>query len=326
MAVVLALAAPQAAGAATVAVEGPDLKFTAAAGEQNRVTIQESASGFTVRDAGATVTPGSGCAAGADGVTCERGSVSRVVAALAEGEDVFDFTGGLPAQVDGGEGDDIVRPGTGNDVVNAGPGNDTVESAAGVDRLYGADGTDTLTGGTGNDLLDGGTGPDTLTGGDGADSLIGGDGDDLLEAGKGADSLDAGAGNDRLLTAEGEFTGDREVQILCGAGTDSARVGPADYFVTDCETMDGASIRLARGGVVPLVIVCPSACRTAARIRDARGTVTGVRRFSGEAGEPTRVYVRLSAAEIARLFRVRRARMTLRVGGTRATFTLLRRV
>ena len=323
---VVALAAPQAAGAATVSAEGSELRITAGANEANKITVAEGAGAFDVRDAGAALTLGPGCTATADGATCERGSVQTVRADLGDGEDTFQFTGALGTAVDAGTGDDVVRGGGGNDNVNTGPGNDTALGSAGVDRLYGADGSDSLEGGNGNDLLDGGTGPDTLVAGDGGDSLIGGDGDDRLEAGKGADSLDGGAGNDNLQTAEGEFSGDRESQILCGPGRDAARVGPADYFVTDCETMDGASIRLARGRLVPLVIVCPAACRATARIRDSRGRITGARSFSGAAGKAVRVNVRLSPAEVARLFRERKVRMTLRVGGIRATFTLLRRV
>jgi len=324
--VVALLLAPRAASAATVSVEGNELRFTAAAGELNKATITDTGSALDVRDSGASLTPGPGCSATAEGAICERGAVQRVRADLGDGEDTFDLTGSLPATVEGGLGDDILRPGGGNDLVNAGPGNDTAQGAAGVDRLHGADGADSLDGGAGNDLLDGGAGPDTLTAGDGGDSLTGGDGDDLLEAGKGVDSLDGGAGNDRLLTAEGEFSGDRETQIFCGPGNDSARVGPADWFVTDCERMDGASIRLARRNVVPLVIVCPEACRVTARMSGRGGRIAGARRFSGVAGEPTRVNIRLSRAEARLLFRLRKARMTLRVAGARATFTLLRRV
>lgn len=316
----------QPAGASTVAVEENELRFTAAAGELNKATVTDTGTALEVRDSGAAVTAGAGCSATNEGAICERGAVQRVRADLGDGEDTFDLTGNLPATVDGGPGDDIVRPGGGNDLVNAGPGNDTAQGAGGVDRLHGADGADSLDGGAGNDLLDGGTGPDTLTAGDGGDSLLGGDGDDQLEAGKGADSLDGGAGNDRLLTAEGEFSGDRETQIFCGPGTDSARVGPADWFVTDCEVMDGASIRVARRNVVPLVIVCPAACRLTARISGRAGHIAGARRFSAAAGKPTRVNIRLSRAETRLLFRLRKVRMTFRVGGTRATFTLLRRI
>ena len=323
---VLGLAAAPAASAGTASVADGKLTFEAAPGELNRVTVTQSGSDFTVRDAGAAVTAGAGCSGGGESATCT--GAQSVVARLADGEDVFELApgGSAPVSAEGGIGDDVLRGAGGNDEIRGGDGNDSLEGAGGVDRLHGEAGTDTLQGGDGNDLLDGATGPDTLTAGDGSDSLLGGDGDDLLEAGKGNDSLDGGVGNDRLLTAEGEFSGDREVQIRCGAGTDSARVGPADSFVTDCETMDGASIRLARGGVVPLVIVCPAGCRATARIADARRSITGARAFRGAAGKATRVNVQLSAAEVARLYRLRKARMTLRVGGMRATFTLLRRV
>ena len=320
----LTLAAAPAASAGTAAVDGGKLSFEAAPGELNRLTVTQAGSDFTLRDTGAAITPGAGCTASGDAVTCS--GAESVSALLGDGEDNLELAGSAPLTADGGAGDDVIRGAGGNDRITAGPGNDTAFGAGGVDQLHGVDGTDSLEGGDGNDLLDGGTGPDTLVAGDGGDSVFGGDGDDQLEAGKGVDTLDGGAGNDRLLTAEGEFSGDRENQIKCGAGTDSARVGPADYFVTDCERMDGASIRQAKGGVVPIVVVCPSRCSGTVRIADSKRRITGARGFSGAAGKATRVNVRLSAVEVARLFRLRKVRMNLTVGRAKATFTLLRRV
>ncbi len=58
--------------------------------------------------------------------------------------------------------------------LNGGNGNDTLSGGAGDDILNGGDGTDTLSGNNGRDLLIGGLGLDTLHGGNDDDLLIGG--------------------------------------------------------------------------------------------------------------------------------------------------------
>ncbi|MDB5335920.1 MAG: hypothetical protein JWN70_1539 [Planctomycetaceae bacterium] len=58
--------------------------------------------------------------------------------------------------------------------LNGGTGNDTLSGGSGDDILNGGDGTDTLSGNAGRDLLIGGLGRDTLHGGDDDDLLVGG--------------------------------------------------------------------------------------------------------------------------------------------------------
>jgi Ca2+-binding RTX toxin-like protein len=66
----------------------------------------------------------------------------------------------LPAELNGGEGDDQLYGGNGNDILKGG---------VGLDRLLGAAGNDTLEGGDDDDLLVGGEGADVLNGGEGFD-------------------------------------------------------------------------------------------------------------------------------------------------------------
>jgi len=100
----------------------------------------------------------------------------RIVVRALAGADRVTLSAALtaPADIDGGDGNDILTGG------------------AGHDRLFGGAGHDMLAGAKGNDLLDGGAGDDKLTdtagfnvlvGGAGADKLTGGAGDDLLIAG-----------------------------------------------------------------------------------------------------------------------------------------------
>ncbi|HEY9634322.1 MAG TPA: calcium-binding protein, partial [Coleofasciculaceae cyanobacterium] len=66
----------------------------------------------------------------------------------------------LPAELDGGKGDDLLIGGSGNDYLRG---------SSGWDRLYGGNGSDTLSGGTDDDWLIGGAGADILNGEEGFD-------------------------------------------------------------------------------------------------------------------------------------------------------------
>src|SRR4051812_27738755 len=87
-----------------------------------------------------------------------------------------------PANLFGGEGDDILTGSASDDQLDGGPGNDT---------LIGGSGKDVLLGGPGNDILIGGRGDDQLFGGEGDDQIIWnpGDGSDLVEGENGTDTL-----------------------------------------------------------------------------------------------------------------------------------------
>jgi Ca2+-binding RTX toxin-like protein len=317
---------PTSAHAASVAVKGGQLEIEASAGELNKVTVTESASAFQVTDSGVAITPGAGCSGSGNTVSCARSGAQKIFVLLRDGEDTFELTGTTPVKLDGGEGDDVIRGGGGADDLTGAVGNDTLKAEAGDDMIYASDGTDSLEGGAGADFLDGGSGPDTIVAGEGDDTLKGGTGDDQLEPGKGSDSMDAGEGNDRVLAAEGEFRGTSEKFISCGNGTDSLRAGPADWFPDDCEVIDGPSIRLRKGGVVPLRVACLGNCRVKLKITDAKRRITGSAGFSAFSSMPQVVNVKLSPKEVKRLFKLKKVRMTLTFGGVRATFTLLRRV
>jgi Ca2+-binding RTX toxin-like protein len=228
----------------------------------------------------------------------------------------------------------VLRGEEGDDTLAGNDGNDSLISAAGNDTLDGGSGDDSLQSGSGDDSLTGGTGNDTLTAKDGKDAIAGGEGNDRLEGGKGADDLDGGEGNDVLLTAEGEFKGTLERRIRCGPGDDALTAGPADRFPSDCERIDGASLRLQQGGVIPLQLVCAAACKGTVRIRDAKNKINASAPVKLGAGELARVKLTLTAAETERLFKQKKVRLTarfeLKSGGARqqvrATFTLLRRI
>jgi hypothetical protein len=316
---------PSPAGAATISSENGRLAFAAGSGEANDVAISVGIDSYLVKDGGAPLAAGPGCQAKPDGSAECKAGAAVIAVDLGDMNDGLTVTGSLPTQVTAGAGKDTVRGGAGDDVLRGDAGDDT---------LQGNDGNDTLQSGDGSDNLSGGDGNDTLTAKDGNDTLAGGAGNDRLEAGKGADDLNGGAGDDVLLTAEGEFKGTRERRIRCGEGDDVLTAGPADPFVSDCERIDGASLRLLKGGLIPFELECPAACKGTVRIRDGKNKINASARVNLRAGRTRTIQVRLTAAETARLFKLKKARLTARFdltsGGTRqqarATFTLLRRV
>lgn len=159
-----ALAAP--AGAATVQVDTgfSSVVLEAAAGEVNAVQVVAIPGGFRVRDTGAPLSAGPGCApVDAATVTCAT-DVNEVVVRLGDGNDVaaLDLPATAITTVEGGDGDDAISSGASDDVLVGGAGDDTIAAGAGDDFVAGdipIPGTSVA----GTDALDGGTGNDTVT-------------------------------------------------------------------------------------------------------------------------------------------------------------------
>jgi Ca2+-binding RTX toxin-like protein len=216
------------------------LRYTAAAGETNQLTLSSSAAVTTAADPGATVTAGAACTQiDAHTVTCPRRDpnapildfpIVEIDVSLGDGNDTAVVTATCEAvpfgarcrHLDGGAGNDDLSGGTDGDVFVGGDG----------------DGNDTYTGGGGNDLADysaattavdvtldavaddgpagqqdlvppglavlGGAGDDTLVGSAGPDDLDGGPGTDALTGGGGNDHLRAFMGNDSLSGGAGD--------------------------------------------------------------------------------------------------------------------------
>ena len=237
--VVLLLALPATAGAATVSVEPyvePPLDdpfgtcsryamcpadmivVTSAPAENSNLAITSQSTGhlrsnFVVRDRWGPVQAGPGCAQlDPQAVSCAAGAVGPVQ--LGDGDDWLSSIGGGDAY--GGEGQDVLQLGGGR--VTGGEGNDVLVGYRGA----GGGGDDVLMvglgfGDSGSDelrcipeeqwacRLDGGSGDDVLTGGTSLDTLRGRRGDDVLRGGDGFDTLWGGLGADRLV---GQADGD----------------------------------------------------------------------------------------------------------------------
>ena len=238
LALLLLVAVPTAAGAATVSVEpfverlrpGDDgfgscgrymmcpadmVVFTAAGGEINRVTITEAVNKFEqtrylVRDMSAAVVAGAGCERVDEGsVPPAPGAAVCTAAAigpqqLGDGDDWISSRGGWAL---GGDGDDVLfaswgEGGSGDDLVigELGAGDDGDDLVIGQ-QGWGGDGDDRLMVGSGL----GDSGNDTLScfPRGSACYLNGGAGDDVLTGHTGSDRLFGGSGRDLVRGGAG---------------------------------------------------------------------------------------------------------------------------
>jgi Ca2+-binding RTX toxin-like protein len=280
LAVVLALLLAQAASAATVSVseataeEGTAVEFglSAAPGEANRVTVTTRPPAgklrtVVFRDAGAPLTAGDGCQAGAAGeVVCTNalGDFANSVDVYAEdGDDIVDASAmnlrGFTVFVDGGSGSDGITGSRRR--VNALFG-DFVNSEVGDDLLTGGSADDFLQGGPGDDIIEGGGGSDEATyrderrrvradlaagravsaagdrdtlrsierleGGDGADILRGSGVRNVIQGLGGDDLIEGRGGSDLLQGAEGpRFKGPPDRDLLRGGSGGDILLGDA---------------------------------------------------------------------------------------------------
>lgn len=233
--VVLAVSCVAASGAygSSVSVIGTEVQYVADDGEENVLTFSPVGDDVIVDDS-VTITPGAGCAQGADDTIaiCSGANLSRVVADTGDMDDTITAGGSLGATVHGGAGDDVM---TGSD---------------GNDALYGDAGIDTINGGRGDDRLEGGPDADTIRGQDGDDTMFGGAGDDQIEGDDGNDQLDGGPGADTLNGGFGtdwvDYTSSTvsvDVDLLDPAtdgGSDDGPVGSRDEL-SELENIRGSA-------------------------------------------------------------------------------------
>jgi Ca2+-binding RTX toxin-like protein len=108
----------------------------------------------------------------------------------------------VPAEVFGGDGNDLILGSNGRDILRGESGHDTMVAGEGDDYVEGNAGNDSILGGAGHDHIYAGSGDDRVYGHSGNDTILGEDGHDALWGGTGNDRLDGGAGND-IVTGEG---------------------------------------------------------------------------------------------------------------------------
>lgn len=222
---VAGLWAAPAALAGTASFSGGELRYVGGA-ERNAVTISQPSAGVVrVRDTGAPVTPGTGCArVDANTADCAV-RPSHVAVATRGGDDRVVVDAALPARIDGGDGNDRLAGGPLNDAIAGGPGRDQLGGREGNDTLEGGDDRDRLRGGPGDDIELGGADTDVFHQGDapdGADRLDGGPGVDrvnyLQRTGAVTVTLDRSANDGDRAAGEGDDV--RTEDVFGGAGND----------------------------------------------------------------------------------------------------------
>lgn len=270
----LTLAVPASAQAATVTLSGGVLKFTAAPGLVNNITFTESGGTVTIRresgalDADPFVL--TGCSGGPDLATCS-GPITRIEVDVGDMSDRVTATYGVEPVISvpidmtiiGGEGNDALIGGARNDTIDGGPGDDFLDGSLGNDVLRGGDGNDELKPDRGTDGISGGEGIDTVVyqlraaptlsldglandGEAGENDLIGVDVEHVegsTNSGVVTITGDGRANHLRVISGPGVITG--------GEGADVLEGGPADDTIN---ARDGSPDRVICGGGTDTVL------------------------------------------------------------------------
>ena len=224
-----ALAAAPGAPAATLAVDGTTLTYTAAAGKFNRVAFTQA--GATNPDTVSVYRidpPQTFPATSPDNDPIVVGAACTTVAAAPPEPEHYDCTGvaaviarlgdlgdaataasfapsfpaaqqtglvAIPITIDGGDGSDSPLTGGGRaDTLTGGTGDDTMDGGGGDDAVDGGTGNDAIDDSGQQDLV---TTPPAFTSND---TLNGGDGSDLISGGPGNDTVNGGDGDDGAST------------------------------------------------------------------------------------------------------------------------------
>jgi hypothetical protein len=209
---VVASACPAVAGASTANVvtvpqgrtTAQRATYVAGAGERNAVVITAGTTQFdvvTFVDPGAVIAAGAGCTSqDPHRVVCNpRGGAFTGLLGptvqLGDLDDSADNSGGVGAQLEGGDGNDRLTGGT-----------DT-------DGLYGEAGDDVLAGGGAADILDPGPGTDDVSGAGGRDQIRGVSDGDRIDGGADLDGIDFSTRTAGVV-----------VDLAAGAGPGGARL------------------------------------------------------------------------------------------------------
>ncbi len=218
--VALVLLLPGTAHAGKVGLEGTEIVYRSAPGQEDLFEAQEAAGVLTFqsREGGALrVTPGAGCARASGRVRCPLAGVTAVRILAGDSDDLPVATvATVPLVVDLGTGDDDFDGRAPTLTVSAGEGTDRV----GYEGLGGA-----LDMGPGEDsveieLAERFVGPLTVEGGEGRDLMA------VYGTSKPGISLSGGAGDDEILIQ----TAPRGpgIDIACGPGDDAVQLRLAD--------------------------------------------------------------------------------------------------
>jgi Ca2+-binding RTX toxin-like protein len=154
---------------------GP-VRYKAAPGEVNRLTVREVRGRIVYRDPGAVIRTRGNCRSLSPHVARCPYSESQARVNLGNGADAARLRVDFAPTVIGGRGPDRIVGGTGFDTLKGKGGRDTIWGGGGGDEIYGGGGSDRMLGTAGDDTLyddrpDGPTSGDLFDGGAGKDTV-----------------------------------------------------------------------------------------------------------------------------------------------------------
>lgn len=194
----------------TLSIEGGILRVVGPAHGATRLVVRRrEVSGelqFEVidRKTEIVVVEGTPCVENRGRYRCPAAGISSIEVLTGSGRDRVTIRGSIPARVETGAGDDVLRGGDGPDLLIGGPGRDRLYGRDGNDELQGDADADRLDGGNGDDQLQGGLGPDVMIGRSGTDTAVyvGRDGPISATMDDVADDGEAGEGDDIRSSVE----------------------------------------------------------------------------------------------------------------------------
>ncbi len=224
------------AHAATLTKSGDSLTYSAAAGENNNLLMQQVGTNIQFTDsAGVTITPAAPCSlVVANVAVCPAIGIGSVTGFLNNLNDTGTYDSSFPVNfgsitIQGGDGDDTLTAGGATAASFAGnDGMDTLTGNAGDDDLRGGIGPDTIAGGGGSDFLDDGPGIDVVRGGPGNDGF------NYEDTDGGADILDGGPGLGDRLDARGRTN---PIRLRLNGLPDDGEAGEGDNVI-NMESLD----------------------------------------------------------------------------------------
>jgi Ca2+-binding RTX toxin-like protein len=224
------LAAP--AGAASVSVSATGMmRYNAAGGEANELTVSREGANYVFTEGGSTPVSINGCGAFGPGPrVCSATGVTEIQILLQDNPDSLTIDNSIAAA------------GQPRIVAEGGPGNDTLAGGSGPEALCGGLGNDMLNGGGGDDRLDFACVDPQEDQTPGSDTLNGGDGDDQLNGGparvpQDADTLIGGGGTDTADYSQRAAA----LTITLDDGQNDGEVGESDNVASDVEKVIGGS-------------------------------------------------------------------------------------
>ena len=128
------------------------------------------------------------------------GAGALIIPSLGGGDDGDDAPTDSRNEILGGPENDLnVQGSEGNDLIRTFLGNDEIFGNGGNDEIFAGEGDDDVDGGEGNDFVRGGAGNDEIFGDKGNDRIFADRGDDFVDGGRGSDLIRGGQGADTIL-------------------------------------------------------------------------------------------------------------------------------